>query len=119
MRSRRLSVIRPIPASPASILAGRGPILWSAQEHSPPRRSIPVAGRGRSGDRENEARRANRGKIVGKSLSAGAGTASTTRIAVPRENILQLLPDAVVPKPADLQRYWLSVWAQPHLATVA
>jgi hypothetical protein len=30
-------------------------------------------------------------------------------LPVPRENILQLLPDAVVPKPADLQRYCLSV----------
>ena len=36
---------------------------------------------------------------------------------VPRENILQLLPDAVTPSKEDLQAYWRRVWkrALPHL----
>src|SRR3954470_16429342 len=38
-------------------------------------------------------------------------------VGVPRENILQLLPDAVVPSKADLAAYWSRVWkkALPHL----
>jgi bifunctional non-homologous end joining protein LigD len=36
---------------------------------------------------------------------------------VPRENILQLLPDAVVPSKEELAEYWARVWkkALPHL----
>ena len=39
------------------------------------------------------------------------------KLGVPRENILQLLPDAVVPSKDDLSRYWSRVWkkALPHL----
>jgi bifunctional non-homologous end joining protein LigD len=38
-------------------------------------------------------------------------------VGVPRENILQLLPDAVVPSKAELAAYWTRVWkkALPHL----
>ena len=38
-------------------------------------------------------------------------------IGVPRENILQLLPDAVVPSKEELAHYWNRVWkkALPHL----
>ena len=37
-------------------------------------------------------------------------------IGVPRENILQLLPDAVVPSKEELAAYWTKVWkrAVPH-----
>jgi bifunctional non-homologous end joining protein LigD len=39
------------------------------------------------------------------------------RIAVPRENILQLLPDAVTPSKEELAAYWAKVWkrALAHL----
>jgi bifunctional non-homologous end joining protein LigD len=39
------------------------------------------------------------------------------RIAVPRENILQLLPEAVAPSKEELAAYWAKVWkrALPHL----
>jgi bifunctional non-homologous end joining protein LigD len=39
------------------------------------------------------------------------------RADVPRENILQLLPDAVVPSKEELASYWTRVWkrALPHL----
>jgi bifunctional non-homologous end joining protein LigD len=39
-------------------------------------------------------------------------------IDVPRENILQLLPDAVVPSKEELAAYWKRVWrkAAPHIA---
>jgi bifunctional non-homologous end joining protein LigD len=39
------------------------------------------------------------------------------RIGVPRENILQLLPDAVAPTKDELAAYWTRVWkkALPHL----
>ncbi|MEH2512162.1 bifunctional non-homologous end joining protein LigD [Nitrobacteraceae bacterium AZCC 1564] len=39
------------------------------------------------------------------------------RIGVPRENILQLLPEAIVPSKEDLARYWSRVWkkAVPYL----
>jgi bifunctional non-homologous end joining protein LigD len=37
------------------------------------------------------------------------------RIAVPRENILQLLPDAVAPSKEELDAYWERVW-KPALA---
>jgi bifunctional non-homologous end joining protein LigD len=38
-------------------------------------------------------------------------------VGVPRENILQLLPDAVVPSKQELAAYWTRVWkkALPHL----
>src|ERR1041385_2441032 len=38
-------------------------------------------------------------------------------LGVPRENILQLLPDAVVPSKEELAAYWTRVWkkALPHL----
>jgi bifunctional non-homologous end joining protein LigD len=38
-------------------------------------------------------------------------------VGVPRENILQLLPDAVVPSKDELAAYWTRVWkkALPHL----
>jgi bifunctional non-homologous end joining protein LigD len=40
------------------------------------------------------------------------------RIAVPRENILQLLPEAVPPSKEELAAYWAKTWkrALPHLA---
>jgi hypothetical protein len=39
------------------------------------------------------------------------------RTGVPRENILQLLPDAVTPTKEELRAYWANVWkrALPHL----
>jgi bifunctional non-homologous end joining protein LigD len=39
------------------------------------------------------------------------------KLGVPRENILQLLPDAVVPSKEELAEYWARVWkkALPHL----
>ncbi|QQO16770.1 DNA ligase D [Bradyrhizobium diazoefficiens] len=39
------------------------------------------------------------------------------KLGVPRENILQLLPDAVVPSKEQLAEYWKRVWrkALPHL----
>ncbi|MGY4624496.1 DNA ligase D [Bradyrhizobium sp. USDA 4486] len=39
------------------------------------------------------------------------------KLGVPKENILQLLPDAVVPSKEDLAEYWKRVWqkALPHL----
>jgi bifunctional non-homologous end joining protein LigD len=42
---------------------------------------------------------------------------SRPRLSVPRENILQLLPDAVVPSKQQLAAYWTRVWktALPHL----
>jgi bifunctional non-homologous end joining protein LigD len=44
-------------------------------------------------------------------------TRSPQRVGVPRENILQLLPDAVVPSKEELIAYWKRVWkrALPHL----
>jgi bifunctional non-homologous end joining protein LigD len=40
-----------------------------------------------------------------------------TKIGVPRENILQLLPDAVTPSKDELAAYWARLWkkALPHL----
>jgi bifunctional non-homologous end joining protein LigD len=40
-----------------------------------------------------------------------------TRIGVPRENILQLLPDAVAPSKQELAAYWTKIWkrALEHL----
>jgi bifunctional non-homologous end joining protein LigD len=44
-------------------------------------------------------------------------SAGRPRVGVPRENILQLLPDAVVPTKDELAAYWTRVWkkALPHL----
>jgi bifunctional non-homologous end joining protein LigD len=44
-------------------------------------------------------------------------SAGRPRVGVPRENILQLLPDAVVPSKDELAAYWTRVWkkALPHL----
>src|SRR4051794_9062453 len=43
--------------------------------------------------------------------------AGRPKLGVPRENILQLLPDAVVPSKEELADYWCKVWkkALPHL----
>lgn len=43
--------------------------------------------------------------------------AGRPKLGVPRENILQLLPDAVVPSKEQLAEYWKRVWrkALPHL----
>src|ERR1700712_289552 len=43
--------------------------------------------------------------------------AAPPRVGVPRENILQLLPEAVVPSKDELAAYWARVWkkALPHL----
>jgi bifunctional non-homologous end joining protein LigD len=43
--------------------------------------------------------------------------AGPPKLRVPKENILQLLPDAVVPSKGELSRYWARVWkkALPHL----
>jgi bifunctional non-homologous end joining protein LigD len=43
--------------------------------------------------------------------------AGRPKLGVPRENILQLLPDAVVPSKEELADYWRRVWkkALPHL----
>ncbi|MBH5392192.1 DNA ligase D [Bradyrhizobium diversitatis] len=43
--------------------------------------------------------------------------AGRPKLGVPQENILQLLPDAVVPSKEDLADYWKRVWrkALPHL----
>lgn len=40
-----------------------------------------------------------------------------TKLAVPKENILQLLPDAAVPSKDELTEYWKRIWrkALPHL----
>jgi bifunctional non-homologous end joining protein LigD len=44
-------------------------------------------------------------------------SAERPRVGVPRENILQLLPDAVVPSKDELAAYWTRVWkkALPHI----
>jgi bifunctional non-homologous end joining protein LigD len=44
-------------------------------------------------------------------------SAGRPRVGVPRENILQLLPDAVAPSKDELAAYWKRVWkkALPHL----
>ena len=44
-------------------------------------------------------------------------SAGRQRVGVPRENILQLLPEAVVPSKDELASYWSRVWkkALPHL----
>ncbi|MCK1680338.1 DNA ligase D [Bradyrhizobium sp. 147] len=44
-------------------------------------------------------------------------SAGRPRLAVPKENILQLLPDAVAPSKDELSDYWGRVWkkALPHL----
>ena len=44
-------------------------------------------------------------------------SAGRTKLGVPKENILQLLPDAVVPSKQDLADYWERIWEQalPHL----
>jgi bifunctional non-homologous end joining protein LigD len=44
-------------------------------------------------------------------------SAGPPRMGVPRENILQLLPDAVTPTKDELAAYWTRVWkkALPHL----
>lgn len=48
---------------------------------------------------------------------AAKPTQHKPHVGVPRENILQLLPDAVVPTKEELARYWRRVWkrALPHL----
>jgi bifunctional non-homologous end joining protein LigD len=38
-----------------------------------------------------------------------AAPSSRSRVRVPKENILQLLPDAVVPSPEELRSYWRNV----------
>lgn len=45
------------------------------------------------------------------------GSAGQRKLGVPAENILQLLPDAVVPSKEELADYWKRVWkkALPHL----
>ncbi|MGY8706077.1 DNA ligase D [Bradyrhizobium sp. 18BD] len=44
-------------------------------------------------------------------------SAARPKLGVPKENILQLLPDAVVPSKEELADYWTRVWkrALPHL----
>lgn len=44
-------------------------------------------------------------------------SAGRPKLGVPKENILQLLPDAVVPSKEELADYWHRVWkkALPHL----
>jgi len=44
-------------------------------------------------------------------------SAARPKLGVPKENILQLLPDAVVPSKEELADYWKRVWkkALPHL----
>ena len=44
-------------------------------------------------------------------------SAGRPKLGVPKENILQLLPDAVVPAKEELADYWVRVWekALPHL----
>ncbi|MGL3104788.1 DNA ligase D [Bradyrhizobium sp. BR 1432] len=43
--------------------------------------------------------------------------AGRPKLGIPKENILQLLPDAVVPSKEELAKYWKRVWrkALPHL----
>lgn len=45
------------------------------------------------------------------------GSRGQRKLGVPKENILQLLPDAVVPSKQELADYWKRVWrkALPHL----
>lgn len=54
-------------------------------------------------------------KVKGPRLVPGAG--GRRKLGVPAENILQLLPDAVVPSKEELADYWNRVWrtALPHL----
>jgi bifunctional non-homologous end joining protein LigD len=47
--------------------------------------------------------------IVPARRAAGERDAKPPHIGVPRENILQLLPDAVVPSKEELARYWAKV----------
>ncbi|MCK1716067.1 MULTISPECIES: DNA ligase D [unclassified Bradyrhizobium] len=44
-------------------------------------------------------------------------SAARLKLGIPKENILQLLPDAVVPSKEELADYWARVWnkALPHL----
>jgi bifunctional non-homologous end joining protein LigD len=46
-----------------------------------------------------------------------SGSLEKPHVGVPRENILQLLPDAVAPSKEDLAAYWTRMWraALPHL----
>ncbi|MFL6790095.1 MAG: DNA ligase D [Bradyrhizobium sp.] len=52
-----------------------------------------------------------------KARRLAPSSTSRLRLGVPRENILQLLPDAVVPSKEQLAVYWRRVWkkALPHL----
>src|SRR3954463_5447335 len=52
-----------------------------------------------------------------KAPSIVPGKGRKPHIGVPRENILQLLPEAVVPTKEELAAYWTRVWkkALPHL----
>lgn len=54
-------------------------------------------------------------KVEGLRLVPGSG--AQRKLGVPKENILQLLPDAVVPSKKELADYWKRVWrkALPHL----
>jgi bifunctional non-homologous end joining protein LigD len=54
---------------------------------------------------------------VAKVRAPRLAPASRSPVRVPRENILQLLPDAVVPSKEELAAYWTRVWkrALPHL----
>ncbi len=63
-----------------------------------------------------------RDDIAGANASSGSMAAKPAadrkaHIGVPRENILQLLPDAVVPSKDELKAYWTRIWkrALPHL----
>lgn len=52
-----------------------------------------------------------------KSGRVGSAGTRSQAVGVPRENILQLLPDAVAPSKEELISYWKRVWkrALPHL----
>lgn len=54
-------------------------------------------------------------KVKGPRLVPGSG--AQRKLGVPKENILQILPDAVVPSKEELAVYWKRVWrkALPHL----
>lgn len=54
-------------------------------------------------------------KVKAPRLVPGSG--GQRKLGVPKENILQLLPDAVVPSKDELADYWKRVWrkALPHL----
>lgn len=52
-----------------------------------------------------------------KAPRVAPSTARRGHLGVPKENILQLLPEAVVPSKEELAAYWTRVWKQalPHL----